>query len=109
MDKKLPSISKFSDDKEFLNNKQTYYSFVEKSEEDRNSRNGGNDEIIDDEKMNTLDDLFNNGQFIFNIPVNIKTSTNSILTMIVGKVNDHIITSDNQIIKIEDIISIKVN
>lgn len=106
MDKKLPSISKFSSDKEICNNKQAYYSFID---EDKNSRSAINDVVTEEKKLNTLDDLFNNGQFIFNIPVNIKTTHKSISAMIVGKVNDYIITSNNEIIKIKDIISIKVN
>lgn len=104
MDKKLPSISKFGTTKRFSNNKQAYYSFIK---EDNNSK--GNDSIRGNKQEETLDDLFNNGQYIFNIPVYIKTNKGDFSTTIVGKVNDHIITSNNQIIQIEDIVDITVN
>lgn len=101
MDKKLPSISQFSSDKEFCNNKHTYCSFLESD-----VRSSNNEKIISNN--NTIDDLFDNGQFIFNVLVNIQTTTSNVSTMIVGKVGDHIITSDNMIIEIKDIISIKI-
>lgn len=107
MNKKLPSISKFSADKNFSNNKQIYYSFIKEVEDVRNDDEKKSNNNSD--RAQTLNDLFNNGEYIFNIPVTITTNDEDILTMIVGKVNDHIITKDNRIIKLEDIVSIRVN
>ena len=73
-----------------------------RNDDEKKSNNNG-------DRTQTLNDLFNNGEYIFNIPVAIKTNDEDILTMIVGKVNDHIITKDNRIIKLEDIVSIRVN
>lgn len=109
MNKKLPSISKFSTDKNFSNNKHTYYSFIKDDNSDVRSVSNNNSNNNNNNRTETLDDLFNNGEYIFNIPVSIKTNGDDISTMIVGKVNDHIITKDNRVIKIEDIVSIKVN
>lgn len=106
MDKKLPGISKFSTSKKISNNKNAYYSFVE---QDKDVRSGNNERDNFIKKEETLDDLFNNGQYIFNIPVKIKTKDKIVSSNIVAKVNDHIITSDSDIIEIKDIENIVVD
>ena len=96
MDKKLPSISKFSTNKVFSNNKDVYYSSFNK---EINSK----DENI---KNTTLDNILKKGEYIFNMPVVIKTNADTFKTTIIGKLNDHIITSDRKTIKLKDIVSI---
>lgn len=99
MDKKLPSISKFSTDKTFNNNEDIYYSFIDSK---------SNNEVINiKEELNSLDDLFKKGEYVFNIPVVIKTNKDIFTTTIIGKLNNHIITSNNKKIEISDIVSIK--
>ena len=99
MDKKLPSISKFANNKVFSNNKDIYYSSFNK-------------EIVNEDKKNTktttLDHMLKEDEYIFNIPVVIKTTDNTYKTTIIGKLGDHIITGNNKTIKIKDIVSIKM-
>ena len=98
MNKELPSISKFSNNKTFNNNENIYYSFME--------TNIDND-INKEEKIISLNDLFRKGEYVFNIPVVIKTRDNVFNTKIIGKLNNYIITSNNKKILINDIVSIK--
>lgn len=109
MNKNLPRISKFSTDKNFSNNKHAYYSFIKEDNSDVRSTLKNNNGSDNNNRVETLDELFNAGEYIFNIPVYIKTNSEDFSTMIVGKVNDHIITKDNRVIKIKDIVSISVN
>lgn len=98
MDKKLPSISKFSTNKVFSNNKDVYYSSYNK---EINSE-------LENTKDNSIDNIFKEGEYIFNMPVVIKTNSDTYKTTIIGKLDDHIITSNRQTIKIKDIVSIKM-
>ena len=50
-----------------------------------------------------LDDLFKRNGYIFNVDVKLITNKKEYNTKIAGKVNDHIITLDNDIININDI------
>ena len=88
MNKKLPHISNFSKDKKFFNNKETYYSYNN----------------IVKEESNTPKEI----KYIFNTPVIVKTKDKDIYTTIIGRVDDHILTNTNGIIKIKDITDIKM-
>ena len=89
MDKRLPNIYKGENYSHVNNNKKVFY-----SNKELDIRRTEDDEIISDE-------------YILNIPVKIETYDSIITTKIVSKVHDHIMTSDNKIIKLRDIKSIK--
>lgn len=93
MEKKLPNIYKASDCSRIRNNK-TVFNFDYNSFDTRS----------DEEKKQEA----NNIDYVFNTPVTIKTAEETIKTKIVGKLDDHILTSDNRIIKLKDIESIKI-
>lgn len=86
MNKKLPGI--YHNDIKKSPNKQTFYSY--------------NDNDIRNEKKFTSD------MIIFNKVVIIETNTTSYVSRIVSKVDDHILTSDNDYILIKDIKNIKL-
>ena len=71
-------------------------------------------EIINKEKdieisvSEKIDKLLNRNGYIFNANVIIITNQKEYKTRIAGIVNNHIITLDNEIIRIEDIIDIKI-
>ena len=66
------------------------------------------DLIIEDISVNDkLNNLFNTNGYIFNKEVNIITDNKTYNTRIAGKVNNHIITLDNNVIDIRDIKDIK--
>ena len=59
-----------------------------------------NTKLSIDEKLNQL---FNTNGYIFNVDVKIITDKKTYNTKIAGKVNNHLITLDNDIININDI------
>ena len=105
MSKKLPRIYKGEINKEIKNNLNVYYvkgsnefSFSSTKEEK------SNDEIDINQKINKI---FKTGRHSFNIPVEIITKNKVYNTKIAGKIRNNIITLDNDVIRIEDIIDIK--
>ena len=91
MTKKLPKIYKGNDFSHVNNNKQVFYSSKEEIKKDLNK-----------------DILIFDKQYILNTPVVIETIDNNIYnTKIISKVSDHILISNNKIIKLEQIKSIK--
>lgn len=93
MDKKLPSIYKNTNYDHVNNNKRIFYSALSK-ENNINTYKEGITKNIDNE-------------YILNTPVIIETYTEKINAKIVGKVGDHILTSNNKVIKLKDIKFIK--
>lgn len=92
MRKDLPKLYKGNVLHEVNNN--IYYSSLE------NKENIG--------KQVTIDELFANYSYIFKIDVVIKTKVKEYHTKIAGKIGDSIITLDNDVIPIKEIISIIV-
>lgn len=92
MEKKLPGIFKNTINTDISNNKKTFYSVNNK---DKNIESN-----INEDKS-----ILN--EYIFNIPVDIATNDGIISTKIVSKIKDHILTSSNKVIKLNDIKWIK--
>lgn len=91
MSKKLPKIYKGNDFSHVNNNKKVFYSSKEEIKQNFNK-----------------DVLILDKQYILNTPVVIETINENIYnTKIISKVTDHILLSNNRIIKLEDIKSIK--
>lgn len=96
MSKNLPKLFKNTTAIIDGHNKSVFYSFKTDSfEEDSVVDNSG---LI--ESVNFSD--------YFNLLVEIKTKDELYVTKIIGKVNDHILTSDKRIIYIKDILGIKI-
>lgn len=94
--KKLPKIYQGTFDKEIHNNKEMeYLSEIDEIKEAK--------ETVEDK----ISSLFSSSRHIFHIPVIIKTKDRVYNTKIAGKVKNYIITLDNDIIYISDIISIE--
>ena len=53
--------------------------------------------------------MFSGYGYAYNIPVTIKTSTQTYETSLIAKTSNNIITLDNNIIPISDIIDFKIN
>ena len=53
--------------------------------------------------LNKISDLLNRNGYIFNVPVHIVLEDKTYDTFLAGKVNNHLITLDNDIINIDDI------
>lgn len=57
----------------------------------------------------TLSQIFNGIGYSYNIPVTIKTSTKTYETSLITKTKNNVITLDNDIISIQDIINLEIN
>ena len=79
-----------------INNNQKYCDVLEETEEVNNIDNNLS---VEDK----LDKLFNSSGYVFNTNVKIITSDKIYKTKIAGKVNNHVITLDNDIIDISSI------
>ena len=90
MNKKLPGIYKGNDYSHVNNNKRIFYS-------------GNKEQIIEHNIIKDSTD-----EYVLNTPVVIETYDNGVIkTKIISKRSDHILTSDNKIIKTSNIKSIK--
>lgn len=92
--KKLPELYKNLDSKPKDNNKKVYY-MENKQEETRVSS-------VEEQ----LESIFHTLGYSYNIPVEIKTKDNTYHTSLVTRTKENVLTIDNQIIAIKDIIQI---
>lgn len=102
--KKLPSINKFSINSKIKNNKVVFDSLKEDVEDNINSNIENSNISVRDK----IKELINKESYIFNIKVNLVFKDHEEICQIAGVVNNHIITMDNKIIKIDDVKDIKV-
>lgn len=93
--KKLPEIYKNQNTKLIDNNKKVYYM---KKEENRS--------MIKNTIEEQLDNIFHGLGYSYNIPVEIITKNETYHTSLVTKTKENVVTIDNQVIPISDIISI---
>lgn len=93
--KKLPKVYKNEINKIINNNKDKCLVTTE-------------NKVIKKENINeiSLDDIFNGIGYSYNIPLNIKTKTKEYNTSLVAKTNNNVITIDNDIIPINEIITL---
>lgn len=81
-----------------INNTQEYFHTINKSIVNKTPS-----KININDKINKL---FGSNRFIYKIPALITTSTQEYQTTIIGKTNNKLITIDNELIDIKDIIDI---
>lgn len=72
-----------------------------------------NDCLLEENKNNTslvnLDDLFKNNKYGYSEEIKIVTNKKEYVTRLVKKINDTVLTIDNELIKVEDIKKIEKN
>ncbi|MDD5887870.1 MAG: hypothetical protein PUC82_00015 [bacterium] len=99
--KKLPKVFQNEISKNINNNKKVCYL----KEENKNV----SDPITSNQTItDTLDEIFSGLGYSYNIPVIIKTKTKTYDTSLITKSRINIITIDNEVIPISDIISINI-
>lgn len=98
--KKLPKIYQNDINKTINNNKKMCY--VDKN----NRKNISLNQMTNTEINDFIDHIFNTTGYAFNTNVMIKTKDNLYHTSIIAKMNNYILTMNEEKIKIEDIISI---
>lgn len=111
--KKLPKIYQNEFDKKIHNNKSVFDSLKDSLEE-RTSQveiNNSSPYQINDDTLSVKDkikELIKQNNYIFNTKVNLIFESHEETCQIAGIVNDHIITMENKIIKIDEIKDIKI-
>lgn len=100
MEKKLPSIFVNCKQKSLGNNKKVSYT---SQNETRNKK-----DITTPQNINKkIKDIFNSSNYVYKANVEIKLKNETITAKIVGKNQTHLITLENKLIPIKDIIDIK--
>ena len=106
---KKPKVFENQIDKRINNNKEVFDSskeeieIIDKKEEKKLNKNiNDNRDVVD-----KITELLNTNGYVFNINVLIKTKDNEYNTHIASVINNHIITLDNDIINLDDVIDIK--
>lgn len=111
--KKLPKIFQNEFSKTINNNKKVCYLKEEKSINDRLSskvEEYREESISDQSSINTtLSKIFNGIGYPYNIPVTIETKEKTYNTSLIAKTNYHVITLDNEVIPISEILNITIN
>lgn len=116
MEKKLPKVFANNIEKEIDNNKKIY-STISKSDKNLENENINTNKIntqIQKEETQYIDiqkkinDIFNIKKYIYKIPVKITTNEEELITKIIGKNNQNIITIENKIIQISKIKNIEI-
>ena len=96
--KELPKIYHNISKKEFNNNKKYYYSNTQDNAE----------EVKDTRTVNQkINNIFSSPNYIYKAIVEIELKDKIIKKRIIGRNKDYIITMDNDLIPIKDIINIK--
>lgn len=97
MSKKLPGVFAGKVNKNSGNNSNVYYS----NHEDRSIK-------VDNRNINQkINDIFSSNNYIYKADVKIKLKNETINKRIVGKNSTHLITIDNELIPITDIVDIE--
>lgn len=108
MEKKLPGVFANKIDKTFTNNKQVDYSSgkVEEDSYSQQFRSGTNTSVPEKNINQKLHDIFGSPRYVYKADVKITTKSGVIHKKIIGQNNTHLITIDNELIPITDILDI---
>lgn len=103
MDKKIPKV--FANKVDSDGNNEKVYHSNNKAIEDKNEVSKFTFEKNINQKIN---DIFNSSSYVYKADVLIKLKDESVSKRIVGRNSTHLITMDNELIPISDIIDIKM-
>lgn len=98
MNKKLPGIFANKDLRNVNNNSKVYYSYQKKEETPRS--------LIGKSVLQKINTIFSSNNYIYKIDVVITLNDKKITKKIIGKTKTQLITMDNELIPINDIIDI---
>jgi len=103
MEKKMPEIFQNKINKKLNNNEKVFYSATAKNDRQPNTNTDVNTGINIYQKINKI---FSSPNYIYKAEVEIKLKDKNIKTKIIGRNKDFLITMDNQLIRISDILDI---
>lgn len=116
MEKKLPKVFANKIDKEIGNNKNVFYSAVSDDTVIRGDDGDNGQNFADSVRENLvkpknicqkINDIFNSSRYVYKADVEITLKDGVVSKRIVGKNANHLITIDNELIPISDIVDIK--
>ena len=90
----LPKVFHNNNNKKFTNNKSVFYS-------------KNNNEVDIKSIYQKINDIFSSPNYIYKANVEISLKDKTIIKRIIGRNKDYLITIDNDLIKINDILDIK--
>ncbi len=108
MEKKLPGVYANKIEKKIENNKKIDYSSKESEERNIKRENKIETAIRSTEKNinQKLSDIFNSPRYVYKAEVEIKMKDRTIVKKIIGQNQNQLITLDNELIPISDIVDI---
>lgn len=108
MEKKLPKIYANRIDKDINNNDKVAYSRSDQFREVKEEVNEESTTLNFEKSINQkISDIFNSPRYVYKADVDITLKDKKIKVKLVGKNNNKLITLDNELIPIDDIIDIK--
>lgn len=115
MDKKLPSVFANRIEKELGNNDHVFYSerkMVKHEENDSeiSSKKEKNSQIVPKREKNIqqkINEILHAGDYVYKADVEITTKTGTQIKRIVGKNSNNLITFDNELIPLSEIVDIQ--
>ena len=109
MDKKLPGIYANKIDKKFSNNESVYYS-DSRSERNTVSKNDDSSHNVNGLNINQkINNIFNSNKYVYKADVVITTKEGKVVKKIIGQNKTHLITIENELIPISNILDIDFN
>lgn len=108
MEKKLPKVFANKIEKEINNNENCFYSSDKKEEhaEIKNDENVENSIINESNIVQKINSIFNSPRYVYKANVKITTNDDVFTKRIIGKNRDNLITMENELIPISNIIDI---
>lgn len=102
--KDLPKVFHNKIEKNITNNEMIYYSDKKKSDSNFDHTNKNERKKNINQKINQI---FSSSNYIYKANVEISLNDKKIIKRIIGRNKEYLITMDNELIKIDDIIDIK--
>lgn len=110
MDKKLPGIYANKIDKKLTNNESVYYSSSNINENRTVSPLADEPKKFDGLNINQkINNIFNSNKYVYKADVIITTNEGKMIKKIIGQNNTHLITIENELIPISNILDIEFN
>ena len=106
MEKKLPGIYANKVEKDRGNNTKVAYSSSEEVRREPKKENKVNTGVPEMNINQKLHNIFNSTRYVYKADVTIVTKTETMHRKIIGQNNMHLITIDNELIPISDIVDI---
>lgn len=109
MNKKLPGVYANKIDKELENNKKVFYSNLNNNDslnEVNNNTLKDKDKSLNLNINQKINNIFNSSKYVYKADVEIITKESKLVKKIIGQNKTHLITMENELIPISEIIDI---